>query len=72
MSGECEILLEGSRFKMARWIKEVISSMTVVEKNCFPENKKRKKSFGQLMSHSEPQQRVKTLKNHSEKEIKGL
>lgn len=32
MSGECEILLEGSRFKMARWIKEVISSMTVVEK----------------------------------------
>lgn len=41
-------------------------------KECFSENKRQKKSFDQFTSQDELQQRVKKLKNHSEKEIRGL
>jgi len=52
---ECEILLEDSQFKMARWIKEVISRMSTVEKNVFQKVKCTRKALANLqakMNHS--------------------
>lgn len=52
---ECEILLEDFQFKMARWIKEVISSMTIMEKNVFQKIRGTIKALANLqakMNHS--------------------
>lgn len=52
---DCKILLEDSQLKMARWIKEVISSMTIMEKNVFQKVGGTRKALANLqgkMNHS--------------------